>query len=202
MLEEDVHEPVSAVPRADGVEEIAVRVLELLVDERPRTDDQRREVQLGADLRRQDELELAAGDVGLSERRLEERVMGARGSHWRGPRLTRGLVAIPTGIEGAVKDAPFPEDSARFAIGGEGVPREPERRAPAPPTGRSQPLPPVPHNAEPLTVAVLWRKLDAAIVAEAWDAVKAIQQRIVALERGAAGNVVDLAAERGKRGAP
>jgi len=59
-----------------------------------------------------------------------------------------------------------------------------------------------PQNAEPLTVAVLRRKLDAAIVAEAWDAVKAIQQRIVVLEREAAGNVVALDAARGKRGAP
>jgi hypothetical protein len=35
-------------------------------------------------------------------------------------------------------------------------------------------------------------KLDAAIVAEAWDAVKAIRERIVELERTQAGNVVAL----------
>jgi hypothetical protein len=43
---------------------------------------------------------------------------------------------------------------------------------------------------EPLTFDVLRRKLDAAIVAEAWDAVKAIRERIVEVERDAAGNVV------------
>lgn len=44
----------------------------------------------------------------------------------------------------------------------------------------------------PLTVDVLRRKLDAAIVAEAWDAVKAIRERMVEVERGEAGNVVSL----------
>jgi len=39
---------------------------------------------------------------------------------------------------------------------------------------------------------VLRRKLDAAIVAEAWDAVKAIRERMVEAERDAAGNVVAL----------
>jgi hypothetical protein len=39
---------------------------------------------------------------------------------------------------------------------------------------------------------MFWRKLDAAIVAEAWDGVKAIRERIVELERAAAGNVVTL----------
>jgi hypothetical protein len=40
------------------------------------------------------------------------------------------------------------------------------------------------------SVEVLRRKLDAAIVAEAWDAVKAIRERIVEVERAEAGNVV------------
>jgi hypothetical protein len=51
-------------------------------------------------------------------------------------------------------------------------------------------------NPEPLTVEVLRRKLDAAIVAEAWDAVKAIRERIVEAEREAAGNVVPFDATK------
>jgi hypothetical protein len=51
-------------------------------------------------------------------------------------------------------------------------------------------------NAEPPTLEVLRRKLDAAIVAEAWDAVKAIRERIIEEERT---NVVDLEAERVRR---
>jgi hypothetical protein len=39
-----------------------------------------------------------------------------------------------------------------------------------------------------VTLEVLRSKLDAAIVAEAWDAVKVIHDRIVALEREAEGN--------------
>ena len=50
---------------------------------------------------------------------------------------------------------------------------------------------------EPLTVEILRRKLDAAIVAEAWDAVKAIRERIIEVERA---DVVDLARERARRG--
>jgi hypothetical protein len=43
---------------------------------------------------------------------------------------------------------------------------------------------------------VLRRKLDRAIMAEAWDAVKAIRERIAEVERAAAGNVVALDARR------
>jgi hypothetical protein len=49
----------------------------------------------------------------------------------------------------------------------------------------------------PPTLDVLRRKLDAAIVAEAWDAVKAIRERIVEVERRA---VIDLEAEARRRG--
>jgi hypothetical protein len=105
-------------------------------------------------------------------------------------------VAIPTGIEGAAEPPPSPENSARFAIGDGGVALERTRPEGHPRPLASVPLPAASQNAEPLTVALLWRKLDAAIVAEAWDAVKAIQQRIVALEREAAGNVVALDARR------
>jgi hypothetical protein len=52
---------------------------------------------------------------------------------------------------------------------------------------------------EPLTVVVLRRKLDAAIVAEAWDAVKAIRERIVEVERA---GVVDLEVERARLRGP
>jgi len=54
---------------------------------------------------------------------------------------------------------------------------------------------------EPLTVEVLRRKLDAAIVAEAWDAVKAVRERLIEAERNEAGNVVALDPKRRQRGA-
>jgi hypothetical protein len=48
-------------------------------------------------------------------------------------------------------------------------------------------------NAEPfLTLEVLRRKLDAAILAEAWEAVKAIRERIIEVERETARNVVPI----------
>jgi hypothetical protein len=50
------------------------------------------------------------------------------------------------------------------------------------------------------SVETLRRKLDAAIVAEAWDAVKAIRDRIVEAERAEAKNVVDLVAYKNTRG--
>jgi hypothetical protein len=54
-------------------------------------------------------------------------------------------------------------------------------------------------NPEPLTVAVLRRKLDAAILAEGWAAVKVIHERIVEAERAEAGNVVAIdGARRGR----
>jgi hypothetical protein len=43
-----------------------------------------------------------------------------------------------------------------------------------------------------LTIDVLRRKLDAAIVAEAWEAVKAIRERMIEVERAAAGNVIAI----------
>jgi hypothetical protein len=55
-------------------------------------------------------------------------------------------------------------------------------------------------NAEPITIEVLRAKLDAAIWAEAWEAVKAIRERIGHAERTAAGNVLNLAEERQRRG--
>jgi hypothetical protein len=44
----------------------------------------------------------------------------------------------------------------------------------------------------PLTIDALRRKLDAAIDAEAWEAVKIIRERIVEVERAQVGNVVKL----------
>jgi hypothetical protein len=70
-------------------------------------------------------------------------------------------------------------------------------RAPESPAGASQ-VPAVP-NAEALTVDVLRRKLDAAIVAEQWDAVRAIRERIVEVEREAAGNVRSIESARHRR---
>ncbi len=51
-------------------------------------------------------------------------------------------------------------------------------------------------EAGPPALDVLRAKLDAAIVAEAWDAVRVIHARIAELERAA---VVDLGAERDRR---
>ncbi len=56
-------------------------------------------------------------------------------------------------------------------------------------------------RSEPITVDLLRRKLDAAIVAEAWDAVKAIRERILRAERDEAGNVVALSGRRIQRDA-
>ena len=50
-------------------------------------------------------------------------------------------------------------------------------------------------NAEP-SIDVLRRKLDSAILAERWDAVRVIRDRIVEVERL---GVVDLDAERARR---
>ena len=53
-------------------------------------------------------------------------------------------------------------------------------------------------NADPvLDLPTLRRKLDAAILAEAWEAVKAVRERITELERAA---VVNLETERARRG--
>ena len=49
-----------------------------------------------------------------------------------------------------------------------------------------------------LTLDVLREKLDAAIVAEAWDAVKAIRERMIEVERADAGNVRVLRSKRGR----
>jgi hypothetical protein len=57
--------------------------------------------------------------------------------------------------------------------------------------------PGVPGTPAPPTLEVLRAKLDAAIVAEAWDAVKAIRDRMAEMQRA---DVVDLAGERARRG--
>jgi hypothetical protein len=49
------------------------------------------------------------------------------------------------------------------------------------------------------TVEALRAKLDIAIMAEQWDAVRTIKQRIDEVERAAAGNVVPIDSRRGKR---
>ena len=64
--------------------------------------------------------------------------------------------------------------------------------------GQGIDLPPHPAAAlhGPELATALRAKLDAAILSEAWDAVRAIKQRIDELERA---SVVDLAAERARR---
>jgi hypothetical protein len=57
-------------------------------------------------------------------------------------------------------------------------------------------------NAEPPSVETLRGKLDAAIVSEEWAAVSAVHERLVQMERHAAGNVVDYEAARAKRRRP
>jgi hypothetical protein len=54
-------------------------------------------------------------------------------------------------------------------------------------------------EAEPVTVDVLQRKLDAAILAEAWHALKTIRERIAQVERTEAGNVVPIEGARRRR---
>jgi hypothetical protein len=55
-----------------------------------------------------------------------------------------------------------------------------------------------PCNTDRPWLDVLRRQLDAAIIAEAWDAVKAIRDRIAQVEREKAGNVrsIDSAKRR------
>jgi hypothetical protein len=52
---------------------------------------------------------------------------------------------------------------------------------------------------EPITLEVLRQKLDAAILAEAWEAVKAIRERMVDVERAQAGNVRTLPVRKAER---
>jgi hypothetical protein len=54
-------------------------------------------------------------------------------------------------------------------------------------------------NAEPLTVAALRRKLDAAIDAEAWPAVAVIRERIREAERAEACNVIPIDVAKSRR---
>ncbi len=77
-----------------------------------------------------------------------------------------------------------PQDSAGSASGSEGGE---EGRAGSPPR---------PAAASEISLDVLRQKLDAAIVAEAWDAVKAIRERMTEVERAGAGNVVKLDTRR------
>lgn len=53
------------------------------------------------------------------------------------------------------------------------------------------------HGQSPISLEMLRSKLDAAIVAERWDAVAAIRARIVEVERA---DVIDLERERKRRG--
>jgi hypothetical protein len=87
------------------------------------------------------------------------------------------------GFEPGKKEAAIVEEKAVPSIGPTDSKSESARA--------SEPL-----AAAPLTLDVLRAKLDRAIVAEAWDAVKAIRERIVALERE---GVVELDEERKRR---
>jgi protein-arginine kinase activator protein McsA len=60
------------------------------------------------------------------------------------------------------------------------------------PEGRVKPSEQAERIAATPSVETLRAKMDAAIVAEEWEAVKAIRQRIVEVEREAAGNVVAI----------
>lgn len=87
---------------------------------------------------------------------------------------------------------PSVEDSSGIRDAAGGAESEPARDS-APALGGSRPF----AEAEPKpSLEVLRRKLDAAIVAEAWDAVKAIRDRMGEVEREAAGNVLAFPARR------
>jgi len=103
---------------------------------------------------------------------------------------TSTTVATPTGIEGATEDEPSAGKEAVSAL-------RLVNESPQAPTVRDESRPSVTDaGTEPLNVNVLRRKLDAAIVAEAWDAVRVIRDRIVETERSAMGNVFELVARR------
>ena len=57
-------------------------------------------------------------------------------------------------------------------------------------------------NAEPISIDVLRSKLDRAIIAEEWGAVKAIHERIGQAQQDAAGNVRRLDRTRSGRPGP
>ena len=76
MLEEHVNERLAATADLHAIQQIGVRVPELIVDEGAGADRQRREVQLRPDRRGQDKLELAAREIGLTKGGLEEGVVG------------------------------------------------------------------------------------------------------------------------------
>jgi hypothetical protein len=100
-----------------------------------------------------------------------------------------------TGFEASRENAPDAEDSAGSPTSPGGAGAEPPR--PSPGSGGTSADPVVP-NAEPLSIEVLRRKLDAAIDAEEWPAVSVIRERIRELETA---NVVSLADERARRAA-
>lgn len=93
------------------------------------------------------------------------------------------------GIERGDETPKLPEDSARSPSAPfEGGSRNESSSGPS----AEGPRPSEPAEAKPLTLEVFRRKLDAAIVAEQWDAVKAIRQRMIEVERAEAANVIPL----------
>jgi hypothetical protein len=100
-----------------------------------------------------------------------------------------------TGFEGGDQIAPSPaENKADRASEAGGIPTASRRVADRPGHVATSP------GSEPpqLTVDVLRQKLDTAILAEAWDAVKVIRERLVEAERAAAGNVVAIRVAAGR----
>ena len=109
--------------------------------------------------------------------------------------LTPEAEAIPTGIEGAAEPPPFPENSARFAIGSERVPLE---RARTEGTSRplvSVPLPPAPQKAEPSDAELEGGILDAVRMGLA-DVARSLSARLEGRQRAGLANVVPLDARR------
>ena len=109
VLEEDVDERAAIISRADRVQQVGVRVAQVVVDERPRGDGERREVQVREDVRREDEGELTPRDVGLTEGGLEEGVVhrAGNGKHagcrharrgYRGESAERGVAGPRSGV--------------------------------------------------------------------------------------------------------
>jgi hypothetical protein len=87
VLEEHVDERLTAAVDLHAVQQIGMRVAQLVVHEGARADRERSQIQVRRDCRGQDEFELAAGEIGLSECGLEQGVVrGGRRRHARSER--------------------------------------------------------------------------------------------------------------------
>jgi hypothetical protein len=112
------------------------------------------------------------------------------------PAKIEAILERDTSLETEPKNSPETGKHAAPSIVGDAPQRETTLAPQTSRPSKSEPRSTVLGDAQPLTLDLLRCKLDAAIVAEAWDAVKAIRERMVEVEREAAGNLVRLEAHR------